>query len=136
MFFSPTRNQVVSTNGMLNASAIAVSFIQIRGEIACLRTMAPYAGRRVGRRRWARPGGDVADQRDVVHGPPLDARARGGVVRDLDGARLRGVAAKEAAALERGEVGVHGRRRGEAHRLADLPHRWGIAPLALFGDDE
>src|SRR5581483_7321088 len=39
-----------------------------------------------------------------------------------EGARLRRVAAKETGALEVREVGVHGRRRGEADALSDLAH--------------
>ena len=59
-------------------------------------------------REHAGAGGDVADERHVAHGPPVDGGARAGVEADLDGAGLGGVAAQVALVLQGGEVGVHG----------------------------
>ena len=82
-------------------------------------------------------GGDVADQGDVTHRTPLvTARTGVRVVADLDGAGLGRVPVQVAPALQRGQVRVHGGGRGEAHGLADLPHRRRVAPLGGLGLDE
>ena len=50
---------------------------------------------------------DVADQGHVAHGPLLHHGAAVGVVTDLDGTRLAGVAPQVAVSLQRVEVTVH-----------------------------
>ncbi len=48
---------------------------------------------------------------------------------DLDRARLGGIAAQHAGALELGQVRVHGRRRVESEGAADLADRGRVAGL-------
>src|SRR5581483_4817715 len=73
-----------------------------------------------------RPAGrDLADERQAEDVARLRGAALGLAplaAEQLEGARLRRVAAKETGALEVREVGVHGRRRGEADALSDLAH--------------
>ena len=69
-------------------------------------------------------------------GPALDGRAGRRLERDLDRARLGGVAAEVALVLQRGEVRVDRGGRREADRLADLPHARRVAALADLGVDE
>ena len=78
----------------------------------------------------------VADQRHVADRPPFDGGAGRRVEADLHGPRLAGVAADEAPVLEGGQVGVDGRRGGEADRRADLADRRWIAALSGLGVDE
>ena len=70
-------------------------------------------------------GGDVADQRDVAHRSALVGGARCWVVPHLDGTRLGGVSSQVAEPLERVQVAVDRRRRGETDGVADLPDRGG-----------
>ena len=81
-------------------------------------------------------GGDVADERHVADRSALHDRPGVGVPAHLDGPRLGGVAAQVAEALQRAQVAVHRRRRGEADRLADLAHRRRIAAVADLLFDE
>src|SRR5439155_16017097 len=61
---------------------------------------------------------------------------RGGVVADLDGAGLRGVAEQVAEPLQGAEMSVHGRRGREADGLPDLAHRGRVAAGAHLVVDE
>ena len=81
-------------------------------------------------------GGDVADERHVAHRPPLHHGARSWVPADLDGPRLGRVAAEVAEALQRVEVAVHRRRRGQPDGLTDLADRGRVAAVAHLLLDE
>jgi hypothetical protein len=74
----------------------------------------------------------------VADRPPSEDRVGVRVPPDLDRPGLGGVAPQVAPLLESGQVGVHRRRRGQAHRLTDLAHRRRVAALAhvLFDDLE
>src|SRR5579859_221739 len=71
-------------------------------------------------------GGDVADDRhrDGVAALLVELL----VLDQLHGARLAGVAADEASALQLIQVVVHGRARAEAHGLADFTHARRVVP--------
>ena len=60
---------------------------------------------------------------------------QGGGGRQAQGARARGAALEVAVPLERLEVVVDGRRRGEADRLRDLAHGRRVAARAQRGGD-
>ena len=55
-------------------------------------------------------GSDVTHEGDVSHRSTFDRCAAGRVEADLDGSGFAGVSADESPILERGQVGVHGRR--------------------------
>ena len=82
-----------------------------------------------------RAGGDLADDGKA----PADHRV-GRLLRpvdqQLDGARLGRVAAQQPDLLEVREVRVHGRRRGEPDRLADVAHGGRVAVLRRVLLDE
>ena len=82
-------------------------------------------------------GGDLAEQRQPVHVGLATAAALGAAVaEELERARLRRVAAEQSGALEVREVRVHGRRRGEPDRLADLAHGRRVAVPVDVLDEE
>jgi hypothetical protein len=74
-------------------------------------------------------GGDATQQRNGPGGAALGGEAGLGVEQDLDRTRLGRIDPEVALALEGLHVAVDGGRRCQAHRLADLAHRGGIATL-------
>ncbi len=76
----------------------------------------------------ARIGSPAATSPTTGRPPPAE-RLLGLVDEKLDRARLGRVAPQEPDLLEVREVGVDGRRGGEAHGLADLAHRGRVAGL-------
>ena len=81
-------------------------------------------------------GSDMSDEGNVSHGAHTDGSSGGRLPANDDRPRLGRVALQVALPLQHLQMGMHGRRRREAHGFADLPDRRGIAPLAdLLGDE-
>ena len=84
-------------------------------------------------------GRDLAEQRQLRR-CRLARRLVGArlapVADQVERARLRRIAPEQAGPFQVREVGVHGRGRGEADRLADLAHGGGIAMPVDVADEE
>ena len=59
-----------------------------------------------------------------------------GSIHEFQSAGLSGIPADEAFFLQSSEMGMHGGRGAQAHRVADFPDRWGIALYFQFGTYE